>query len=384
MKDSHYSLYLISLSLLFSTVTNFRFGPIGLPELFGLIAIVLSLRKFRILLSSSFIISQLIIICLFVSLTLGSVITLVFQISSFSFRDFIAWVYIIFFFAAVIVNVNGNNESIIMISRIVSWMPLLLILILLAGIIGIVNIWFPDEEGFSIPFVSRFIGLSTNPNQIGIAISALPFLCIYSFLSHNKGYLRWFFLIFNLVALLIVAFFVSSNTVLVSWVIGATVALIFYLKNLIFRSPLFAITIFCFVLVVSILSFDFFTPYLDKGGDVGGRSEIWKTVPEVFLHSPVVGHGPGSHGGIGIPFEGWELHSVPLDLMSQGGLVLFLTFITLLICNFFLAVKSKSSIVLAVFFAILIESLTHNAIRHPIFWFYLLFPYFVFLCSRLR
>ncbi len=384
MRNSQYSILLIAASLLFSTVTNFRFGPIGLPEIFGLLAIIFSLRNFRILLSSTFITYQLIIFFILLSLILGSLFTIAFEYSSVSVRDWMAWIYIIFFISSIIVSINANNESIILILRILSLMPLMFVFILFAGSIGLVNIWFADEEGFSVPLISRFTGLSTNPNQVGIAISALPFLCIYSFLKLKRGLLSQLYLFFNLSVLLFLAIIVASNTVIVSWVIGFSVAFIFYIKNLLSRSPLFAVALLIPILALCIVSFDLFVPYLNKGDDFNGRSAIWGTVSEIFFHSPVVGHGPGPHGGIGIPFEGWELHSVPLDLLSQGGLILIITFIVMIFYNYFLALKLKSSIIWAIFFATLIESLTHNAIRHPIFWFYILFPYFVFLSSRLR
>ena len=212
MKLGGYSLFLISVSLLFSTVTIFRIGSVGLPEVFGLLAIILSLPKFGLLLSSSFYIFRLTVLCVLVSLVLGSLITLIFQISSISIRDWIAWIYVIFFISTVIVNIIGNEMTVITISRILSWMPLLLMLILLLGTLGVVNVWFVNEAGLFIPFISRFVGLSTNPNQVGIAISALPFLCIYSFLNFKKGFRRWIFLISNLISLLIIVSSIATQT----------------------------------------------------------------------------------------------------------------------------------------------------------------------------
>lgn len=384
MKEYRYSAIFLSLSLLSSTVTTIRVGVVGVPEVFGLLAIILSFKKFSVLLSPSLYLTRLMVVFVIVSLLLGSAITFIFQMSSLVLRDWVAWIYIIFFIGSVVINITHSKSSLLVITRYLSWMPLFLIAIFFLGSLGAFNIWIPNEFGATIPFVSRFIGLSTNPNQIGIAISALPFVCIYYFLSRDKGLSRWFFLLCNLTFLLIICIFVASNTVIVAWVSGFFIAFLFHLRNLLTRSPFWALMFLAGILVPSFFLIEFFVPYLDKGGDVGGRSEIWKTIPEVFISSPLVGHGPGAHGGIGKPFEGWELHSVPFDLLSQGGLVLFSCFIILLLSGLFLAVKSRSSIVVAIFIATFVESLAHNAIRHPIFWFYLLFPYFLTLSTRSR
>ena len=120
----------------------------------------------------------------------------------------------------------------------------------------------------------------------------------------------------------------------------------------------------------------------DKGGQATAqtaelRLTLWGDALETGLASASIGLGPGPHlqrpnlrenGDLPRPFEA---HNTFLDLYTQGGLVAVAALVWLIGTAAYLVWRAKLDALLALTVALVIFSLPHLIIRHPIMWFVL-------------
>jgi O-antigen ligase len=110
----------------------------------------------------------------------------------------------------------------------------------------------------------------------------------------------------------------------------------------------------------------------DNQGDL--RFHLWAEAFDKGMDSAMLGLGPGPHltktkSWKFSPPAKFEAHNTPLDLFSQGG-VLALLAIAFLYASLLLATtRAKLPALAALSCAIVVFSMFHFIIRHPIFWF---------------
>jgi O-antigen ligase len=110
----------------------------------------------------------------------------------------------------------------------------------------------------------------------------------------------------------------------------------------------------------------------DNQGDL--RFHLWAEAFDKGMDAAMLGLGPGPHltrtkSWKFSPPTKFEAHNTPLDLFAQGGLLAVLA-LALLYASLLLATaKAKLPALVALSCAILVFSMFHFIIRHPIFWF---------------
>jgi O-antigen ligase len=364
-------------ALLLSTATQFRFGPIGIGELFGGLALVVSLaacfstinREARSLFLAFFITWLSLILGAFVALATGWADVAPRDLFAIMYAQLLAWV---------VVAIADKYPGVL---TAVLWsilvFPVAQVCMLIVSVFfGRFDVWFGREEvDLDSLLMLRFMGWSVNPNQLGIALASLPFWLLF-FFYHDR---RWQIRLLGLIALIsavITAILVQSNTVFLAWLSGSVVALGVVYRRYFFSYPA---VISLFVLCMAVTSFFFLdeiVSLLNKGEyqDYNGRSPLWVSALEAFAKSPIFGLGPGGHADYGDSNGGYEAHLLLLDFATQGGLVAAGCLIYLFVRSFSAANALGSGLALASVVATGVESLAHNTQRHPAFWIYLVLP----------
>lgn len=121
----------------------------------------------------------------------------------------------------------------------------------------------------------------------------------------------------------------------------------------------------------------------DKGGQatedtVELRLYLWAEAVDKGLRSGSLGLGPGPHmerppvGDQQFLPRPFEAHNTFLDLYSQGGFVAVLALVWIIISSAVSAWRAKFDALLALLGSIVIFSIPHLIIRHPIVWFVLI------------
>ncbi|AZO21420.1 polymerase [Mesorhizobium sp. M1E.F.Ca.ET.045.02.1.1] len=124
----------------------------------------------------------------------------------------------------------------------------------------------------------------------------------------------------------------------------------------------------------------------DKGGEATAetaelRLYLWNAALEKGAQSGSLGLGPGAHVGrpptwdrqfdaLTRPFEA---HSTILDLYTQGGIISVLALVWIVGAAIMSAWRAKLDALLALMVSIVIFSMPHLIIRHPIVWFAITF-----------
>ena len=85
--------------------------------------------------------------------------------------------------------------------------------------------------------------------------------------------------------------------------------------------------------------------------------------------SIIIGHGAGVFSGYAGPFEGWESHSNPIDLLTIGGISLSSLFYLPIIFSIFQFVKNNENFAASALIGLVIFSFFAFIGRHPIVWF---------------
>jgi O-antigen ligase len=232
----------------------------------------------------------------------------------------------------------------------------------------------------------RFVGFSTNPNQIAIAIAPVPFLCLFLLNRAKSLPIKAYYLLLFLINL-ILGIRANSQGLMVSWKISffvfaagtyltetfdkkKTVRVDFVvLGSLLFTSVLLNID-FLIELSQSYIKNDLVGRNGRDDGD--GRLTLFPIAIEAIKNSPFFGLGPGSHAGIDKPFEGVEAHNTILDWGMQTGVVgifLYLSMIWRLMIDSF---KQKYFVLSCGIISTALYSTSGFVLRHPLFWFFIL------------
>ncbi len=220
---------------------------------------------------------------------------------------------------------------------------------------------------------SRFLGWSTNPNQVAIFFTAAPFL----FLASQRK--RPLYAVFA-VASLVVGWSTGSDGFALAMACGgATVAFVGFghsLGDVTPRRILSALSGCVFAVLAVLLATRLVTRRVDLaladgGGGASGRGDLWRAAWRQGFESPIFGHGPGA--GIAVAGESGlqEAHNTVLDLLLRGGIVAVVAFVLLHLVVLRAAVK-KGPFDAGAVIALFTMGMTSFVFRHPTYWLALL------------
>lgn len=238
-----------------------------------------------------------------------------------------------------------------------------------------------EISGISLWFGNRFTALTTNPNQLSLVLSVLPFIGIY--LARNESS-RWGFLKYMLLIPLFgfPAFATQSEAVLMGWVAGGGVLVTLYAGAKINISRITLVSILSLlVLFVLIVTF-FFSPELigklteyfetRQKNQADIRFALWQSGLHAIFLLPPIGWGGGALSGPEAPFMGWEAHNSFIDWTTATGLLGLGAYLYLVVPAVFVGLKNRLTWPLVAGFASLtIFSLFHYTFRQPVWWFFI-------------
>lgn len=222
--------------------------------------------------------------------------------------------------------------------------------------------------GNDIWYGNRFLGPADNPNRL-----ALYSICLLLLVSQLEIRNKFYLLIMTLICLALLIQTGSDASRL-----GLVAGLISFLVFLTIRSIYFGpITILIIVLSVLFIWLNFGDIvisltrlwYLASSGDyrinlmINGIDAWTSNVISFFF-----GYGAGVFSGFSRPFEGWEAHSTPIDMLTIGGVFGTMIFYFPAIYSIAIFFRYKKNFTAAVLIAVIVFSLFNYIGRHPIYW----------------
>ncbi len=217
-------------------------------------------------------------------------------------------------------------------------------------------------------YSSRYSFLSNNPNQFALFLTVLPFLCFYFYkyssyrtLYSKENTIASIFFIF------IIAIQTQSEALILSYIIGFTS--IFTLVIIKKRHKII-LSIGIVVLLLIIFNFNQIITYEYGIGQIYERFLLIENGFNVFLHSPVVGLGPGPHSFDSVIYNR-EAHNIIIDILTQSGIIGLLLFFYIVFIILKRLFQKEEFILIGALIALLVFSMFHYPLRHPVFWLYI-------------
>lgn len=226
----------------------------------------------------------------------------------------------------------------------------------------------------------RFSGWSENPNQMALAMAAMPFLGWWQ-LRRTPG--RFGKTICGLgIALCVAAGFATlSDGLRAGWLasLGVIGGLLFYRTTMRGRSKWLYISHVMIPALVLILGTLLGGDMIDRiyraaqdiyaEGDQGEkRFTLWSHGLAAIRVSPLFGFGPGPFSGYGGPFEGWEAHNSFIDWGMSTGVAGVLLYAVLLGWIGWRAFRSHEMTLIGMWVSVVVVSFFGYVLRQPDFW----------------
>ncbi|NGX94966.1 MAG: O-antigen ligase domain-containing protein [Candidatus Afipia apatlaquensis] len=262
----------------------------------------------------------------------------------------------------------------------------------------------------------RLRGLSENPNQLAIFCAMMTFLAIH-FAEHAEGFGKRAVAAFCSILSMYVGRLTKSDTFGVILVSGLLLFAALKLRSWLLTSkrnipvrsaaaglivvmlPIIAATSVLFANLIEVEALDI-AKEMAKGTrqetseTANIRLDSWSHAIDRGIDSGMLGLGPGPH--IEIPSvlvaarreapepkyiehpqvngtPNFEAHNTFLDLFTQGGLIAVLSFTWLIATAFRSVYRSNLDALTLVVWSIMVLSIFHLIIRHPLFWFAIAF-----------
>lgn len=268
----------------------------------------------------------------------------------------------------------------------------------------------------------RYAGWSENPNQLALFFIPLPvwIAALWRDVTHSTfvqkiGYGAL------LIALMLMGLLVRSDGLFVVWVFEFVVLLLLRLRwdMKVSRMSLFAYALAMVMCVLLVKTFAHgevrksfqcavqtigqgLNPWKAKCYDgafhdqealrigyddpvhkVDMRQDHWRNAIKAWHLSPWVGHGPGAFSWmpgtplneLGVGEANVEAHNTPLDLATQGGLVLALVWFALLLYLLVGAWRVRDSYSFSAVLMMGVFGMFHYVIRQPYLWFVLIMAF---------
>lgn len=243
------------------------------------------------------------------------------------------------------------------------------------------------ELGPLVLWKGRFLGWSTNPNQVSLALAPIPFLLMYKLGAAHTRSRR--FAYGGLLACAALAGVASlSDALNLAWVVSIGIIVVLHWGSAVRRPALpywTAVVVYILVpltiaIAVVAIGYPMYLSAVDTAESVYGegnqgsvRVALWKNGLLALTASPLVGNGPGAFAGIFDPFTNGEAHNTFIDWSASTGLLGITVYLLLLGWVAWRAWGSGHSSLVAAVVALTIFSTFHFVLRQPLFWFYMIF-----------
>ncbi len=406
----------LAAALLLSTASQLRIGslPIGPGEL-GLVAwlglrVPLLMVQRDLALSPAFRRIGLFWLCLSLSLALGTLTGLATNEAydpNWFFHDLMAYPLLAVVACMMVIGPQAA-ERLQRVAEVATDMGIVLLCLLLAMAAGIVTI-----PGMDPWFWERFRGWSDNPNQLAVLTLSLVLIAMHVVETARTGG-RWLRGMTCLVLAVWVGRLSQSDGCTFAMIAAAIIFIAVKLRVWMFlqqpkralRSSAAWIAVFSLPFVLaSAMPFMLSSPgaattlaaSLEKGGgkyaseETALRFALWRQALRRGFESGMLGLGPGPHlqmpseiaadhvtgmderGSMEAPRQGaaanYEAHSTPLDLLTQGGLILVVGFFWLLLAALRGVYRARYAGLVAMLCGLTLFGLTGLIIRQPLVWF---------------
>lgn len=378
-----HGMFVASLATLLATQSRGLMGGIGVGELAGAAFVVLTLQLRRGLPSSM----RLSLVVFLTGFVVGATINQFTGLSNqLAIRDLAAIAFALMYGAATVTHLRQRTDPMVDLANALTAAVLIQVTPLLLFLAGIeTNAWLSDTDEPGLPFLSRYIGLADNPNQLGILLCAYPFIAIGAL---RPGRPIW--LIFGLIVGLALAALARSNTVFAAYILGLALWAVLRINrwgsDAAGRLHLWRVIATLVVALPAVVAFGLYAnESIDKTGDAdaNGRFQLWTHAVDGIVQSGLMGVGPGGQSGDRAPFDGGEAHNIWLDVALQGGVLSLLAYAAIVAGSVLRVVRTRSILAACVVAAVLTQQVAHYTARQPIAWVYLLLP-FALVSGRAR
>lgn len=215
--------------------------------------------------------------------------------------------------------------------------------------------------------LTRFTGGARNPNQLALYLVCLTLITA---IHVQRPLLKL------LVFALLVFFGLASESDAFHAYMALTLGVL--LLSLIIPSRYFLLVAPLLLMLVLIFVFFFIDDIQTVLGkqwslaDQGGsRLTLYANGLRAWLHNPltmVLGNGAGNFSGLHGPFQGWESHNTPIDILTVGGLLGLLAIYFFPIKCALDVYRLDQRLVFACTVGLIGFTFFHFVARHPIFW----------------
>jgi O-antigen ligase len=296
----------------------------------------------------------------------GSFFNLIFSYNKIIFRDLFAIIFAMLFSLSVYINILNKRNALKFFILSISFGVFIQLIPLILLFFGVyIDSWMNDDGAIGVPFVSRYNGFTTNPNQLGIFLASIPLLLCLMFKEFKNNNTKLILIIATFLSSILLVLLTKSSTAIVSYFFSFLIIL------LIFTSKKIIIFLYLIISPIFILfSYFFIINEINKNDsdDANGRFPLWNSAIEGLNQSFYMGAGPGSHSGETGPFQNYEAHNVFLDLLLQGGIISFTGYIAIFLYIIYFGLRNNNYYALGLVGTIFIQQLSHYFLRHPIFW----------------
>jgi hypothetical protein len=380
--------FFLSVMLLLVTQSRPYFGGVGPGEILGFLFILMTLRGAIYVLPLGAVIGFLLLVCGF--LIGGAFNSYYFLSRQFSHFDIFAVLFSGAFAVCAIAWLRSVQRPMFVLCAALIMAVGLQAIPIFSMAFGIVlPAWLTDTDEPGLPLVSRYIGFSDNPNQLGLLLTVLPALIFATYTDAKRIYQRAF-LISGFLTAMLVAGLTRSSSLFAAYLL--TGALWLYLsvngwpslRNKFWEPQRLALS--AVFLQIALVVFGIYAVFsVEKTGDAdaNGRFQLWLAGIKGVFAAWSIGVGPGGQSGETEPFQGVEAHNFLLDIMLQGGLLSAAGYVLLVYHAFKRSLQIRSRFLICALVAILVFQLAHYTARHPFNWLYLLLP-FVFSPPLIR
>lgn len=215
--------------------------------------------------------------------------------------------------------------------------------------------------------ITRFTGGARNPNQL-----ALYLVCLTLITAIHVGQP----LLRTLCFALLIFFGLASQSDAFLAYLALTLGVL--LLSLLVPSRYFMLVAPATLMIVLLLGLAFLadiTGVLGNQWDLadqgGSRLTLYANGLRAWLSSPLtilLGNGAGNFSGMHAPFQGWEAHNTPIDILTIGGLFGLTALYFFPIKGALDAYRLDERLVFACTVGLIGFSFFHFVARHPIFW----------------
>ena len=247
------------------------------------------------------------------------------------------------------------------------------------SMLGPIKIWYGDSE-------VRFQGWTDNPNQLALIIVILLFISVHYLVISKKLFQRiWHGT--SIILLILIGFTSDSDAIKLTFVIGGGIICLWIWLNQIRKSdkgywhgvflkiviPLLSISFLCLNwFSIYGVTYDLASSIFEQGDQGSLRMTLWKNGIMAIQHSPFFGLGPGPYSGLVGPFQSVESHNTFIDFGTYTGIFGLTIYLGLLIWLGYLALRTKRFVLFSGIVSLVVFSMFHFVVRHPIYWFFLM------------